>query len=89
MNRSFSLIVISLLVVGCASKLQEAPESSEVLDDALPETTEVRAEWAAPADDTGQVDNGWLATFHDAQLDVERSKPMLRRLFATVSKKPS
>ena len=70
MNRSFSLIVISLLVVGCASKLQEAPENSEVLDDALPETTEVRAEWAAPADDTGQVDNGWLATFQDTQLDA-------------------
>ncbi len=70
MHRPFSLIVISLIVVGCASKLQEAPESSEILDDALPDTTEVRAEWAAPSDDTGQVDNGWLATFHDAQLDA-------------------
>ena len=54
-----------LLVTSCATKLQEAPEQAEIIAEALPETTEIAAEWAAPADDAGLVDDGWLASFND------------------------
>ena len=63
-------IVICLLVGGCATKLQEAPPQEQVLKEALPETTEIKADWAAPAQDTGQVDDDWLATFNDPQLNA-------------------
>ena len=62
-------IALSLLLAGC-SQLQEAPERDEVLADALPENTQVRAEWAAPANDTGEVDDDWIASFNDPQLDA-------------------
>ena len=54
-----------LLAAGC-SQLQEAPGRDDVLADALPETTEVRVEWAAPADDANlcrEVDHG-VASAH-------------------------
>ena len=85
-------VVLCLLVAGCASQLQEAPGRDEVLADALPDTTEVRAEWAAPADDTGQVDDGWLATFNDDQLDalvaeaLDKQNPNMRILSAQVDR---
>ena len=60
----------ALLLTGCATQLQAPPSQEEVLEDSLPETTEIRAEWAAPADDIGQVDDGWLTTFEDAQLEA-------------------
>jgi outer membrane protein TolC len=63
-------IVICLLIGGCATKLQEAPPQEQVLKEALPETTEILPEWAAPAEDSGQVDDDWLATFDDPQLDA-------------------
>lgn len=63
-------LTLCVLIAGCATKLQEAPPQEEVLEDALPDTTEIRVEWAAPADDTGQVDDNWLASFNDPQLDA-------------------
>jgi multidrug efflux system outer membrane protein len=83
---------LSLLIAGCATQLQEAPERDAVLEDALPDTTEVRAEWAAPADDSGQVDDGWLATFNDDQLDalvaeaLDKQNPNMRVLSAQVDR---
>ena len=64
------LVCCALLLSGCATPLQEPPPQDEVLEGALPETTEIRAEWAAPADDDGGVDDGWLATFGDPQLEA-------------------
>ncbi|MCP3882862.1 MAG: TolC family protein, partial [Sulfitobacter sp.] len=61
---------------------------TEVLGEALPETTGIRAEWAAPAEDTGQVDDDWLATFNDPQFDaliaeaLDEQNPNLRILAA-------
>jgi NodT family efflux transporter outer membrane factor (OMF) lipoprotein len=64
-------IALCFLLAGCgAVKLQDAPEQEAVLADALPESTEVRAEWAAPADDTGEIDDDWIASFNDPQLDI-------------------
>jgi outer membrane protein TolC len=81
-----------LLLTGCATQLQEPPTQEEVLEDALPETTEIRAEWAAPADDAGDVDDDWLATFEDPQLEalvaeaLNTQNPNLRILSAQVDR---
>jgi NodT family efflux transporter outer membrane factor (OMF) lipoprotein len=63
-------VVFCVLVSGCATTLQAPPPQEQVLKEALPESTEIRLEWAAPAQDTGQVDDDWLATFNDPQLDA-------------------
>ncbi len=82
----------ALLVAACATQLRDAPEQEEVLEDALPDSTEVRAEWAAPADDTGEVDDGWLASFEDEQLNalvaeaLDTQNPNMRVLSAQVDR---
>ena len=82
----------ALLVTACATQLQDAPEQEEVLEDALPDSTAVRAEWAAPADDTGEVDDGWLASFEDEQLNalvaeaLDTQNPNMRVLSAQVDR---
>jgi len=91
-TRTTELFCCTLLLSGCATPLQEPPTPEEVLEDALPETTEIRAEWAAPAEDAGQVDDGWLATFKDPQLDalvaeaLNTQNPNLRVLSAQVDR---
>jgi multidrug efflux system outer membrane protein len=85
-------VALCVLITGCATKLQEAPSQEQVLEDALPETTEIRPGWAAPAEDTGQVDDDWLATFNDPQLDalvaeaLDLQNPNLRILAAQVDR---
>ena len=93
MRRTTTLkLFCCLLLSGCATQLQEAPTQEEVLEDALPETTEIRAEWAAPADDVGHVDDGWLTTFEDPQLEalvaeaLNTQNPNLRLLSAQVDR---
>ena len=82
----------ALLVAACATQLRDAPEQEEVLEDALPDSTEVRAEWGAPADDTGEVDDGWLASFEDEQLNalvaeaLDTQNPNMRVLSAQVDR---
>ena len=85
-------VALCVLITGCATKLQEAPSQEQVLEDALPETTEIRPGWAAPAEDTGQVDDDWLATFNDPQLDalvaeaLDLQNPNLRILAAQIDR---
>jgi NodT family efflux transporter outer membrane factor (OMF) lipoprotein len=62
-------ILATLLTAGCATQLAEGPTSDEVVEQALPDT-KVAAGWAAPADDHGKVDDGWLASFNDPQLQA-------------------
>jgi NodT family efflux transporter outer membrane factor (OMF) lipoprotein len=91
-SRLLSNFALCLLLAGCAVALKEAPESEEVLQDALPETTEVPMAWAAPADDSGEVDDGWLATFNDEQLNalvaeaISTQNPNMRILSAQVDR---
>ena len=79
-----------LLTAGCAVK--EPPARDVVLEDALPETTTVRAEWTAPADDTGAVDDGCIGSFGDAQLEalvteaIDLQNPSMRVLSAQVDR---
>jgi hypothetical protein len=81
MRRTTTLrfLCCAALLSSCATPLQEPPPQEEVLEDALPETTEIRAEWAAPADDAGQVDDGWLATFGDPQLEALVAEALIRK----------
>lgn len=91
-NRLLSSGVLCLLLAGCAAALQEPPKSQEVLQDALPETTVVSAAWAAPSDDSGAVDDGWLADFNDPQLNalvteaISAQNPNMRILSAQVDR---
>ena len=63
-----AIAILLLLLAGCA--VQQPPETPEVVAEALPETTEVPADWSAEAQDTGEVDDGWLADFGDARLEA-------------------
>ena len=60
------LAILLLLLAGCS--VQQPPETPELVAEALPETTEVPAEWSAEAEDSGEVDDGWLAGFGDPRL---------------------
>ena len=60
----------AMLVVLCGCAVQQPRETTELVTEALPETTEVPAEWSAAAEDTGEVDDGWLTEFRDPQLEA-------------------
>jgi NodT family efflux transporter outer membrane factor (OMF) lipoprotein len=85
-------LAIVVLIAGCAARLQEPPSQEQVLGDALPESTEIRREWAAPAGDDGQVDDDWLVTFNDPQLEalvaeaLDLQNPNLRILATQVER---
>ena len=69
---------LSLAIVCCVAVLFPAcksaappPTTEEVVAEALPETTEIPAGFkAADFVDSGAVDDGWLETFNDPQLEV-------------------
>lgn len=92
MIRTCWAIAVLILLTGCASQLEAPPETSEVVDDALPETTAVAPEWTAPAGDTGAVDDDWLQTFNDPELEalvdeaLHERNPNLRLLAAQVDR---
>ncbi len=85
------ICALALVIVGCATKLEQAPTSDVILDDALPET-DIGSEWQSPAGDTGEVDDGWLKTFNDPQLEalvveaLDTQNPNLRILAAQVDR---
>jgi len=85
-------LTLCALLGGCATQLEEPPTQEEVIKAALPETTEIRPGWAAPANDTGQVDDDWLTTFNDPQLEslvaeaLNEQNPNLRILAAQVDR---
>lgn len=60
--------IIALVVTGCA--VQQPPETTELLSEALPETTEVPADWQAAESDQGAVDDAWVASFNDPVLNA-------------------
>jgi multidrug efflux system outer membrane protein len=88
---NLSTCALALLIVGCATKLQQAPTSDVVLDEALP-VTDIAVEWQSPVGDSGQVDDDWLRTFNDPQLEalvaeaLDVQNPNLRILSAQVDR---
>ncbi len=85
-----ALLLVAVLFVGCAVK--QPPQVGEIVEDALPPTTEVAAGWTAPAGDTGKVDDGWMETFEDPELDalvaeaISKHNPNMRLLAAQVDR---
>jgi NodT family efflux transporter outer membrane factor (OMF) lipoprotein len=81
-----------IFLTGCATKLEQAPEQQEILSQALPETTSIPAAWVAPPGDTGAVDDGWIKSFNDPQLEalvaegLDVQKPNMRLLSAQVDR---
>jgi NodT family efflux transporter outer membrane factor (OMF) lipoprotein len=79
-----AVIGLAALLALSACALKKPPETDAVLTDALPETTEVPAGWTAPAGDTRAVDDGWLESFQDAELEalvreaLDRQNPNMR-----------
>lgn len=81
-----------ILTAGCATQLEQPPGQQELLKEALPETTTIPATWVAPAGDTGVVDDGWVKTFNDPQLEalvaeaLDTQSPNMRLLSAQVDR---
>ncbi len=63
-----SVFLAQILLVGCATA--PPPEAEEVLAKVLPSTTEIPTEFQNDEVDSGEVDDGWIATFGDARLDA-------------------
>ena len=86
------VLALCLLLTACATQLEDAPEQDQVTADALPDSTALPSQWAAPADDDGQVDDGWLASFNDQQLNalvaeaLDTQNPRMRSLSAQVDR---
>ncbi len=60
---------VTLIVASCAVK--KPPETQEILEKALPETTDISAEFSGDeVVDSGAVDNGWIQTFGDPELEA-------------------
>ncbi len=84
--------LLPFLLSACATKLAEVPEREEIIQDVLPETTTIAVEWAAPAEDTGAVDDGWLASFNDPLLmalvdeALDTQNPRMRVMSAFVDR---
>lgn len=62
-----ALSALLILTIGCATK--PSPTTDEVVEQALPENTKIPQEWSAQVQDTGKVDDGWIKTFNDPQLE--------------------
>jgi NodT family efflux transporter outer membrane factor (OMF) lipoprotein len=83
-------MAVVLFATSCA--VTPPPETPEIVEEALPETTEISAEWTAPADDAGEVDDGWIEDFGDQELvalvneAVSEQNPNLRVLSAQVDR---
>ena len=60
--------LITVMFLGCTST--PSPITEEVVEEALPEATEVPETWATLAEQAGPVDNGWLQSFQDPQLEA-------------------
>ena len=66
-NRRTTLVLVALVLSGCATA--PPPEKPEVVAQALPESTQIPDEWSSEVEDTGYVDDGWVESFEDPQLE--------------------
>ena len=63
------VVAICAIPLGGCLLFKPSPSHDEVAHQGLPKATEVPPEWSASEHSRGPVPNGWLATFHDPQLD--------------------
>ncbi len=84
--------ILLIFMTACATRLEEPPEQAEILGVSRPATTTIPVSWAAPAGDTGDVDDGWIKTFDDPQLEtlvaeaLATHNPNMRLLAAQVDR---
>jgi multidrug efflux system outer membrane protein len=64
--RALVAAVLVVAVVGCAVK--QPPETVEMVEEALPESTDIPPDWQAGNADTGEVDSAWIESFDDPSL---------------------
>jgi NodT family efflux transporter outer membrane factor (OMF) lipoprotein len=89
-SAAVSLILCATFLVACT--LKPPPETADVVQDALPPTTQVPAGWTGPAEDSGYVDDGWLASFENPELEalvaeaIGEHNPNMRLLAAQVDR---
>ena len=89
-SAAVSLILCAAFLVACT--LKPPPETADVVQDALPPTTQVPAGWTGPAEDSGYVDDGWLASFENPELEalvaeaIGEHNPNMRLLAAQVDR---
>jgi NodT family efflux transporter outer membrane factor (OMF) lipoprotein len=80
-DRSGILVVFAAVLLagtsGCA--LQEPPTQAELVEQALPEQTQIPAAWVADSQ-TGAVADDWLSTFNDPMLDAIVSEALANNL---------
>ena len=60
-------LLAGFLLSACATK--QGPGTQEIVDQALPDSTEIAGQFTGAADD-GAVDDGWIYTFGDPQLEA-------------------
>lgn len=63
-----SIVLAPVLLAACATA--PPPEAEEALAKVLPPSTEIPAEFQLDGVDSGEVDDGWIATFGDTRLDA-------------------
>lgn len=85
-------LVACTLIASCACSVKPPPETSDVVADALPPTTKVRTDWSAPPGDTGEVDDRWIQSFGELELEalvqeaVDHNNPRMRLLASQVDR---
>jgi len=72
-----TLVVLNLALAGCA--LQTPPTQTEVLNQALPEGTQIPPAWKVDAK-TGAITDDWLKSFNDPTLDAIVDEAMANNL---------
>jgi multidrug efflux system outer membrane protein len=77
MRETGAIAVLMATLAGCA--LQTPPTKTEVLNQALPEGTQIPSAWKAAAK-TGAVADDWLKNFHDPMLDAIVAEAMENNL---------
>jgi outer membrane protein, multidrug efflux system len=72
-----TIVVLTLSLAGCA--LKSSPTQPEVLNQALPETTQIAPAWKA-APETRAVADDWLKSFNDPMLNAIVKEAMANNL---------
>jgi NodT family efflux transporter outer membrane factor (OMF) lipoprotein len=63
-------LLLALIATPACKSAAPPPPREEIVEEALPETTEIPEEFkAAEFVDSGEVDDGWIATFGDPELE--------------------
>ncbi|MBI4892960.1 MAG: efflux transporter outer membrane subunit [Acidobacteria bacterium] len=76
-SRIMAALLLTAVLSGCLSK---APSQKSVLDQSLPQGTTVPPAWQAETRAAGDVENEWLRSFQDPELDAVVAEAMVRNL---------